>query len=62
MADIHIRDAGSRYDVRRMEQEECGRCGHAIAPQYLWCDDCEDLVERVGGSPIWKERGEENHG
>jgi hypothetical protein len=45
------------YDVREMERGKCGRCGARTKPQYLWCDNCEDLVVREHPtSPFWEDR------
>jgi hypothetical protein len=42
------------YDVREMKRGKCGRCGTSVQPQYLWCDNCEDLVVREAPtSPFW---------
>ena len=45
------------YDLRKIPIGACGRCGAKIQPQYLWCDNCEDLVVRESAtSPYWIER------
>lgn len=33
---------------------KCGLCKRPIGPQYLWCDECEDKVERIQGTIRWR--------
>lgn len=46
------------YEGREIEAGKCGRCGKENPTRYLWCDQCEDLVQRVGNTD-WIERHEE---
>jgi hypothetical protein len=41
-----------RYD--EITKGRCGRCQKPINEVYLWCDECEDLVERITGTMSWK--------